>query len=79
MDGSEYKIARSNFEQRNALARRVSVMDDGEYKNIRNVFEHWSEATMALKGEHHGWWRIKNRQERFLTALDGPKGEHNGW
>jgi hypothetical protein len=28
---------------------RVSVMDDGEYKNIRNVFERWSEATMARR------------------------------
>ena len=49
MDDGEYKIARSNFEQRNALARRVSVKDDGEYKNIRNVFERWSEATMARR------------------------------
>ena len=33
------------------MARTVSAMDGGEYKNVRNVFEHWSEATMARQGE----------------------------
>jgi len=31
--------------------------------------------SIGPKGERHGWLRIKNRQERFLTALAGPKGE----
>jgi hypothetical protein len=26
-------------------------MDGSEYKNIRNVFEHWSEATMARRAK----------------------------
>ena len=34
---------------------------------------------MARQGERHGWRRIKNRLERFLTALAGPWGERHGW
>jgi hypothetical protein len=35
----EYKIAWSNFEQYEALARRVSAMNGCEYKIVRSNFE----------------------------------------
>jgi len=35
---------------------------------------------VGLKGEHHGWWRIKKHREQFLTTQRvGLKGEHHGW
>ena len=40
----------------------------------------FNNACVGPKGERHGWQRIKNRLERFLTTQRvGLKGKRHGW
>ncbi|OGO80286.1 MAG: hypothetical protein A2203_15110 [Chromatiales bacterium RIFOXYA1_FULL_46_5] len=49
-------------------------MDGGEYKNVWNVFEHWSEATMARSGsamdggEYKNIWNVFEQRSKATLA-----------